>query len=118
MTLSFRVCGACAFLLLATLAVGCRQFEVVGAPDTCPTEERLPPDQVQKCWKAHETTLTTEHPPADPTGGGRLRDAALPIAGRRLRHAVALDYSGSMYGGYDDEAPGEAPCGWHLGADG
>jgi hypothetical protein len=114
MSLPFRVAGICAALVLATLAAGCRQLKVTGAPDLCPTEERLTDEEVRTCWDKHETTLNTRRPIADSTGGGRLRGAALPIAGRRLRHAVALDYSGSMYGGYDDEEPGASPCGWHF----
>jgi hypothetical protein len=111
---ALRFSGVCAALLLAALAAGCRQFKVTGAPDLCPAEERLTPEEVRTCWDKHETTLNTRRPLDDSTGGGRLHDAALPIAGRRLRHAIALDYSGSMYGGYDDEKPGASPCGWHF----
>lgn len=109
-----RFFAVCAVLALAALAVGCQQFEVTGAPDLCPAEKRLASDEVRTCWGKRSTTLNTQRPPADATGGGRLHGTALPIASRRLRHAAALDYSGSMYGGYDDETPGVSPCGWHF----
>jgi hypothetical protein len=115
MSAPVRVWGTtCGALLLVVLVAGCRQFKVTGAPDPCPTQSRLGANEVQKCWEKHETTLTTERPFTDSAGGGQLYGEALPIAGRRLRHAVALDYSGSMYGGYDDEHPGVPPCGWHF----
>jgi hypothetical protein len=108
---SSRVCAA---LLLAVLVAGCRQLKVTGAPDLCPAEERLSAEGAQSCWEKDHIALTGNRGVADPSEGGRLHGEKLPIAGRRLRHIVALDYSGSMYGGYDDEQPGTSPCGWHL----
>jgi hypothetical protein len=107
--LGCRSTASVALLLLA----GCGQFEVQGAVDLCPAQRRLTITDVRECWRDQATILTGQRSPEDRTAQGSLRGEPLPIAGRPLRHVIALDYSGSMYGGYEKGTPStDSRCGW------
>ncbi len=109
-----RFGGGLAVLVLAISGAGCGQLEVRGADDPCGQEPSLSRDDIESCFQDQTTVLEADRGGGDPTAGGYLRGEALPIAGRRLRQAVALDYSGSMYGGYERTEPGTPPCGWRM----
>ncbi len=110
--------GLGVLLLLPALLAGCRQFEVVGAADPCTGEQPLRAQEINSCWRNQATVLAADPVITDLSAAGRLHGEALPIRGRGLRHAVALDYSGSMYGGYQDPEPSAPPCGWRQGTGG
>ena len=101
-------------LALSGLALGgCGQLHVVGATDSCRDDASLHPRAVEACWEDQTTVLSGDRPLPDPTAGGRLTGAALSTTDRPLRHVIALDYSGSMYAGYDDPSPTTGGrCGW------
>lgn len=103
---------------LLVVALGSSGCGVRGAADPCPEDRKLGASLAESCYADHDPILETVRDPGDLTVGGELWGAALPISGRRLRHVVALDYSGSMYGGYQDETPGSPPCGWRRRPDG
>ena len=88
--------------LVAVLASSCSK----SPPPRCP-DEASGPQQVDSDGSLRVTTTTL---PTDPTAGGQL--AGPPASGvRPLRAVLLLDYSGSMYGGYDrPEVPGCAQC--------
>ena len=99
--------------LLGVLVAGCGQTEIKGAKDRCPDQQGVTLPELRKCWKDQHTILIGKRAAVDRTARGRLRGEALPLSGRDLQHVIALDYSGSMYGGYDDStARTEGTCGW------
>lgn len=106
-------------LAVALVLVACAQFQVRGVEDPCPGQTGLAVKEVDNCWRNQATILVAQRSPQDLTAGGRLRGAALPFNGRAVRHVVALDYSGSMYGGYERDVPSADPtCGWSSRPDG
>ena len=105
---------SCILLGLAFVLGGCGQLEVVGAPDTCGGDPSLQPQDIESCWLDQTAVLAGDRPPSDPSYGGRLSGDALPPGGRPFHHVIGLDYSGSMFGGYDDAEPrAGGSCGWN-----
>ncbi len=106
--------------LATVLAVaGCGQFEVRGPGEVCQEPPSLEVVEIKKCKEDQRTLLRAKHTIFDLTAKGQLRDPALGFRGRRVRHALALDYSGSMYGGYNRSQPATpGECGWSPGPDG
>ncbi len=101
-------------LAACLLATGCDQLELVGAGDPYPDDPRLSGEEVAQCSNDSAAVLEGNRPVADRTGNGRLSGEPLPLDGRSLHHVLAVDYSGSMFGGYEREAPSDKAtgCGW------
>lgn len=112
-----RVPALVASLLLAG---ACAQLELVGAGDLSPDDPCLSTGEILRCSDDDVAVLEPERPASDRSAGGRLQGAHQPLAGRSLTHVVALDYSGSMFGGYDRSEPSEpaSGCGWSLSRSG
>lgn len=94
---------AMAFALLLASAVGAGAGCAKTPPARC-ADEPQGPQQVQSDARVRVTTTTL---PADPTAGGRLQGPAAQ-GQRPLRGVLLLDYSGSMFAGYD--RPAVAGC--------
>ncbi|HEY1101247.1 MAG TPA: hypothetical protein VGF99_20080, partial [Myxococcota bacterium] len=94
-----KLLSSSALLVTVLLAACARQ-----PPARC-ADEAGSSQQVDSDARVRVTTTTL---PADPTAGGRLSGAA-NVGPRALRGVVLLDYSGSMYGGYDK--PASTSCG-------
>ncbi len=102
-------------LLIASLVcAGCSQLELVGAGDPYPDDPRLGAQQIAQCSNDSAAVLEGNRPVSDRTGNGKLSGEPLPFAGRSLHHVLALDYSGSMFGGYERREPTDKAtgCGW------
>jgi len=106
--------------LAALLSLACGQAAVVGAGDPFPGDPRLGATEVAQCSAGGAAVLEGHRPPVDRSAGGRLSGPTLPATGRPIRHLVALDYSGSMFGGYErgEPSPRESGCGWTAGRGG
>lgn len=95
---------------LAWWILGCGQLEPVGAADSCPTASTLSSPEAGACLADRGTILEAEDPALDRSGGGALTGEMTPLAGRPLPHVVAVDFSGSMYGGYSRGGKPSADC--------
>ena len=97
--MSARVVG---FLIVLAVGVigGCSK----SPPPRC-ADEPAGQHEVESDARVRVTTTTM---PADPTAGGRLSGEAKTGA-RAMRAVLLLDYSGSMYGGYDKPASTSCP---------
>jgi hypothetical protein len=102
------------FALATLLGTACGQLELVGAGDPFPDDPKLSGQEVAQCSNDGAAVLEGERPVADSTAGGQLSGAHQPFTGRGLTHVVALDYSGSMFGGYERSEPSDkaSGCGW------
>ncbi len=100
--------------IAALFCTACGQFELVGAGDPTAAGARLSAEQVALCSTDGAAVLEGNRPTTDVTAGGKLSGDHQPFAGRALTHVVALDYSGSMFGGYEREEPSakDSSCGW------
>lgn len=90
-------------ILMATaslLASACGQFVLSPAPDTCADAESLTRADAQACAQKLSSILASPGETMDRTGGGMLSGEATSARGRPMAHIVALDFSGSMYGGF------------------
>jgi hypothetical protein len=101
-------------LAASLLGTACAQLELVGAGDPFPDDPRLTAQDIVQCSTDDAAVLEGDRPVADRTANGQLSGAHQPITGRPLTHMVAVDYSGSMFGGYERSEPSEASsgCGW------
>lgn len=99
-------------LALGALGYGCGQFRVVGVgkEDLCPGQRALSREEVVSCVKDPTTSLELES--EKERRGSGLEGEAPSLKDRRLPVIVALDYSGSMYGGYERKEPSQGRCGW------
>jgi hypothetical protein len=85
-----------------------------GAGDPFPDDPRLELDQVRQCVAGETPDLGSgEGPSLDRSASGRLSGAPASF-GAAVPHMVALDYSGSMFGGYERSSPSPeaSQCGW------
>jgi hypothetical protein len=105
-----------AAIAAALLSTACGQLELVGAGEPFPDDPRLSGTEVASCSSDGAAVLERERPTSDRTAGGQLQGAAQPVSGRALTHVLAMDYSGSMYGGYERTEPSDmaSGCGWSL----
>ena len=103
-------------LLIAAclFATACSQFQLVGAGDVPEAGERLSAQQVAQCSNDGAAVLEGNRPESDRTAGGQLQGEHQPFSGRPLHTVLAMDYSGSMYGGYERAEPSDeaSACGW------
>ena len=111
---SARLKKACLLAPILVMVLGCGQFQGTSVSDPCPEEKGLDAVAARSCSSKRNTEvdLRPEERQLEIVPG--LEGEALPIAGRRLRQVIAMDYSGSMYGGYSNESPTPPPCGWSL----
>lgn len=105
------------------LALGLLGCTLQGAGDPFPDAPGLTADEVAQCSQGtlpERARAAEGEQPIDRTAGGRLKGAAKPVSGRPLTHVVALDYSGSMFGGYEraDESAESTQCGWRRSSRG
>ncbi len=101
-------------LAAALLCAACAQLELSGSQASDAEGTPLTGEQVATCSTNEAAVLEGDRPIADLTANGQLSGAHQPFAGRGLTHVVALDYSGSMFGGYERDEPSDkaSGCGW------
>jgi hypothetical protein len=83
-------------VVLLVLASSCAK----APPARCPEEAASTNATSQQVNSDEHVRVTTTTLPADPTAAGALKGDAR-VGARAMRGVVLLDYSGSMYGGYD-----------------
>lgn len=109
---------ACLLVPILGIGLGCGQFQGTSVPDPCREEEGLDAAAAQACSSRRDQEVDLRPVKRPPEIVPGLEGEALSFAGRRLRQIIAMDYSGSMYGGYSNESPNEStnesPCGWSL----
>lgn len=85
-----------------------------GAGDPFPQDRGLSAEDVQSCIDGElpERADKGAERSVDRSAGGRLKGSAPAVTSRGVSTIVALDYSGSMFGGYEATEPGTGSCGW------
>ncbi len=98
----------------ALLTTACSQLQIVGAGDAPEAGDRLAASEVAQCSNDSAAVLEGDRPEIDRTAGGQLQGPHQSFAGRPLTTVLAMDYSGSMYGGYERSEPSDkaSACGW------
>lgn len=98
-------------MIALALALGCA---LEGAGDPFPDDPAMLPDEVASCVAGElpERGLQDSQRSVDRSAGGRLSGAAPEIGSAGIPTVVALDYSGSMFGGYERDQPSTGTCGW------
>jgi hypothetical protein len=106
-------------LSVSLLLAGCDWLEVQAPVDGCSPTDRPREEDFQACQQKPQTT-PVELPVVPRSGeAGRglpISPELLGFGDRPVTHVLALDYSGSMYGGYERPTPAPAilGCGWTL----
>lgn len=88
------------FVAAGILATACGQFVLTPAPDACADVAALTRTEAQACLEKVPTILSSPETTLERTGGGKLAGEGASVLGRPIAHIVALDFSGSMYGGF------------------
>lgn len=85
---------------VSLLALACGQFVLSPAPDACSDAASLTRADAQACLQKLPSILASPGETMDRTAGGSLSGEGTSARGRPMAHIVALDFSGSMYGGF------------------
>lgn len=85
--------------------VGC---SLQGAGDPFPEDPALSPSEIEACLDGELDRDDREA--VDRTARGQLKGPAPAIRGPEIEHIVALDFSGSMYGGYETGGKPDDTC--------
>ncbi len=93
------------------LLLGC---SLQGAGDPFPQDKGLSAAEVQSCIDGElpEIAAKGSERSIDRSAGGKLKGSSPSVSSRGVSTIVALDYSGSMFGGYEASEPGTGSCGW------
>ena len=99
------------------LLLGC---SLQGAGDPFPQDPGLSAADVQRCIDGElpDRAQQGSDRSIDRSAGGKLKGSAPSVSARGVSTIVALDYSGSMFGGYEASESGRGSCGWTRSARG